>query len=109
MLIGGAAMSATMAKNPATSMYGTGMIAGIGAFYLLFALLYIYPSMRLWQYASSITQLQNSEQIIDLETALNKQRSFWKFVGLMITIILGLYLLIFVGAIVIGAAGAIGG
>jgi hypothetical protein len=109
MLIGGAAMSTTMAKNPATSMYGTGMIAGMGIFYLLFALLYIYPSMRLWQYASSITQLQNSEQIIDLETALNKQRSFWKFVGLMITIILGLYLLIFLAAIVIGAAGAIGG
>ena len=109
MLIGGAAMSTAMAKNPATSMYGTGMIAGIGIFYLLFALLYIYPSLRLWQYASSITQLQNSEQIIDLETALNKQRSFWKFVGLMITIVLGLYLLIFVAAIVIGAAGAIGG
>ncbi|NWK56862.1 hypothetical protein HW115_14660 [Verrucomicrobiaceae bacterium N1E253] len=106
MVIGGAALP--LSSGPGQSAaYGAGMIAGMGIFYLVFALFYIYPSLRLWQYASSISRLQHSQQTVDLETALDRQRSFWKFVGLMISIILGLYLLIIVGAIVIGAAGAL--
>jgi hypothetical protein len=104
MLLGGAAASATMANNSATpAMYGSGMIAGMGAAYLVFSILYIYPSLKLWQYASGISQLESSQHTIDLETALDKQRSFWKFVGLMFTIILCLYGL----AIVVGIIAAV--
>lgn len=104
MLLGGAAASATMATNTASSaMYGSGMMAGMGAAYLVFSILYIYPSLKLWQYASGISKLETSQHTIDLETALDKQRSFWKFVGLMFTIILCLYAL----AIVIGIIAAI--
>ncbi len=71
--------------------YGGGLMLGMGLFYLVFAVLYIYPSLRLWQYASSISRLESSSTSFDLETALDKQRSFWKFVGIMICIMLGLY------------------
>ncbi len=80
--------------------YGTGLFLVMGLVYLVFALLYIYPSLRLWQYASSISQLEATSSSFHLETALDKQRSFWKFVGLMISIIIGLYAMAIVFAII---------
>jgi hypothetical protein len=96
MLLGGLAMIISGSAMGASSSikgtpYGTEFFLGIGLAYLVFALLYIYPSLRLWQYASSINQLESSPSSFHLETALDKQRSFWKFVGIMISIILGLY------------------
>jgi len=73
-------------------MYGSGMMAGMGIFYLVFSILYIFPSLRLWQYASSISNLESSQQTLDLETALDRQRSFWKFVGIMVTLTIILYI-----------------
>lgn len=106
MLLGGIGMSiagvagVSATPSPSSIAYSAGMFGGIGIMYLLFSFLYIYPSLKLWQYASGISRLEASQQTVDLETALDKQRSFWKFVGLMITIILILYVLIIGFAII---------
>lgn len=104
MLVGGAA-SSTVSHKPAAAIYGSGMMVGMGVFYLVFSILYIFPSLRLWQYASSITILESSQQTLDLETALDRQRSFWKFVGIMITITLILYI-VAIAVFTIGAVAA---
>ncbi|MBK1815348.1 hypothetical protein JIN84_06970 [Luteolibacter yonseiensis] len=89
-------------SNP---MFGKGLGFGFGGIYLLFAGVYIYPGIKLWKYASRIGDLVRSGSVMDLEGALNEQRSFWKFLGIAMLVILSLYVLIIVAAIVITSFG----
>lgn len=74
----------------------------IAALYGFFAVLYIYPALKLWKYADRIRDLCNSMQTIDLEKALNEQRAFWKFIGVMIITMFILYFVIIIVAMAIG-------
>ncbi|HEX2223654.1 MAG TPA: DUF5362 family protein [Thermoanaerobaculia bacterium] len=85
---------------------------GMGLGYILFAVLYIMPSLFLWRYASAIQTLLSSRRTADLDEALKQQKSFWRFIGLLTAVLLVIYALILVGVVVfgaIGAAGALGG
>ena len=79
---------------------------GVAAFYVILGVLYLYASIKLWSYGSHIRRLMMSQSIWDLEAALEAQRSFWKFVGIMILIALVLYAGFFALAVVGGFAGA---
>ena len=37
-----------------------------------------------------------------MEDALRQQKSFWKFMGILMIVLLSLYVLIFIGAIALG-------
>ena len=78
------------------SSAASGMVAG--GFYLFFAALHIYPALKLAKYSKRITQLMASPSEILLADALNEQRAFWKYVAIVTIIVIGLYLLIFIGA-----------
>ncbi|MBS2014788.1 MAG: hypothetical protein JST00_18005 [Deltaproteobacteria bacterium] len=93
-------MSAMMPKNGPIS---PGML---GLVYLPMAALYVYPGIKLWKYGSSIGRLVTTRQVSDLEDALSQQKGFWKFVGILSLIVVGLYGLVFVFAIIGGIAGA---
>lgn len=85
---------------------------GMGVAYLLFAVLYIMPSVYLWRYASSIQTLLSSRRTADLDEALKQQKSFWRFLGILTAVLLCIYAVILVGLMIfgaIGAAGALGG
>lgn len=84
---------------------GGGFGVGIGVIYLAMSALYIYPCVLLWQYGSSINKLMQSRESIDLETALDKQRGFWKFVSIMAIIIISVYLMMILFFIGLGASG----
>lgn len=77
----------------------------LGAFYLLFVLFYFFPCLYLLRYAGAISRIQAEGQSA-MEDALAKQKSFWKFIGMMAAIILALELLVLVGGIVFGIIGA---
>jgi len=77
-------------QNSTISPYAIGQIIG----FLLIASIYFFPSLKLLQFASSISKLGKSENIIDLENALNQQRKFWKISGSIILITLILYTVI---------------
>lgn len=62
-------------------------------FYVILALLFIIPSRSLSRYEKSITHLNISHQIEDLEQALADQRTFWKHTAIMIILLLIIYLL----------------
>ena len=100
MMVGMGAVSAEM-----DAILPMGFV-GMGIIYLIFAALYIYPCVKLTQYSSGIKRLLLSQASIDLETALDHQRSFWKFCGIIALITVSIYALIFVIAIVAGIAGA---
>ena len=62
--------------------------AGLGFFYLVMGALYFMPSWYLHKYAGAISQAQASQSSTDVLTALKYQKSFWKFAGILVLIML---------------------
>lgn len=85
-----------------------GLQAAIGAVYLPMAALYVYPAIKMWTYGSAIARLTSSRATEDLEAALSQQKSLWKFMGIAAIVVIGLYVLVFVGALVVGVAAGLG-
>ena len=107
--VAGAAMGSSGGPGSPSSMgfASGGMMVGMAVIYLLLALLYIYPGIKLWKYASRIASLMYTRAEIDLETALNEQRAFWKFAGISVIVMIALYIVaIVVIAITAGATAA---
>lgn len=98
MIVGGVAM---MAIGAMTLGHPENMIIGI--IYIPFAILYIMPAVFLGRYASNIKRLNAGRQPGDLEAALESQKSFWKFVGIMAAVLLCLYVVIIILAVAFGA------
>ena len=101
------AMGNAMANATKSPMFGGGMGIFLAAIYGVFAFIYIFPALKLWKYATCIGNLISTGSITDLESALNEQRSFWKFIGMIFLVIISLYALIFIGVFVIGGIGAL--
>lgn len=77
--------------------------AVIGVIYLLMALLYFMPSLYLFQYATAIGVAQATQSMADIANALNYQKSFWKFAGIMVLVMLVIFALGIAAAIIIPA------
>jgi len=58
---------------------------------------YIYAGLKLNGYASAITRLIYSGRVADLEDALDQQRAFWKFAGIMMLLFIILMFLAMAG------------
>jgi len=58
----------------------------------------------LWQYAAGIRSLQNGGGLPALENALTRQKSLWKYVGLLMIVMIALYL---TGIVAGGMAGVL--
>lgn len=74
--------------------------AFMGFFYVAFALLYFFPSLYLYQfstYAKKAVLFSNSN---DVTLSISKLKSFFKFIGIMMIVIISLYLLILIGVFV---------
>ena len=85
--------------------FGAGAIAGSQAgptrwvfmllpiLYLLMAVLYIFPSLYLFRYASAIENaLTAPSKSPAVENALRQQKSFWKFTGILALVMVLLYI-----------------
>ncbi len=82
--------------------------AGFGAAYLVLALLYFFPALYLLRYAGAIKRIGPANPAA-MEEALARQASFWRLVGILTALILGLYavgIAVFVTIALIGAATA---
>ena len=53
---------------------------------LIMIVLYFFPALYLFRYASSIGRLLKEDNIESLETALTYQKSFWRFVGILVIV-----------------------
>ncbi len=102
MLVAGGSIAA----SSKTGALPAGMMSGIAILYALLAGLYIYPALKLWKYASNIGTLLISGTVLDLEAALGQQRSFWKFLGIMVIAIFVLYFVIVIALVAFGGLAA---
>ena len=111
MLLGAAGMllvggMGAMSRKPSAAVLSGAMGFGIAAIYATLALVYIFPGVKLWKYASAIGSLMHSGTEVDLVAALNQQRSFWKFVGIIVLAIIVLYVFIIIAFVLFGSLAA---
>ncbi|QOV89390.1 DUF4339 domain-containing protein [Humisphaera borealis] len=76
-----------------------GLLSVVGT--VLLSLLYFFPAMYLGRYASRIADLSRSRRQSDLEAAMEAQKSYWKFIGILTLIVIVIYAIVFV--VVLGA------
>jgi len=88
-VVGGMGHLGNQANNPLSGPMGFGVIA----FYVALSIVYVYPGVKLWKYASSIAMLIRTGRNADLVAALNQQRSLWKFVGILMIVVIVLYVI----------------
>lgn len=69
---------------------------------LIMAFVYFFPSLHLARFAARIGDLRSWHRQRDLEAALREQKSFWKFSGIVASLLIVLYGFIFLGAVLLG-------
>lgn len=100
MTVAGSSMFAAASRSGMPPGLAGSMGVILAAVYVVLAIVYIYPGVKLWKYASAIARLIQSGSQQDLVEALKQQKSFWKFVGILFLIMLVIYLLVIIGSVV---------
>lgn len=97
MILGGLVM---MIAIP--TMGGPNPVFGLalGFVYIAMALIYIMPALFLWRYADRIALFVQDSSTDSLGSALEAQKSFWKFVGILMIVVMVLYAVLIVFTIV---------
>ncbi len=87
MMVSGSVMTTALAKGP------MGGIAPFFAFiYIAFGGLYLVPSTLMWRYAEGIQKYARSGGSMEaLAGAIEKQTSFWRFIGILTAVLMVLY------------------
>ena len=110
MLLVGAGMGVVSvigaSKSVSSGPFGGKEMIFLSVFYGVLSFIYIFPAIKLWKYANRIGSLGATRSVTDLDAALNEQRSFWKFVGIMTIIMISLYLVAIIGFVALGASAA---
>src|SRR5690349_4457465 len=68
-----------------------------GLVYIALAILYLIPSLSLFRYGAGIRRFLEGGGMVGLAQALASQKSFWRLIGIMTLVVIGLYILAMVG------------
>ena len=92
------------------SITGAGLIFGVveSGVILIMAAIYFALASHLFRYGRQIREYLRSSGTLDLELALEAQKSFWKMLGIMAIIVIGLYAAMFLFIIVGAMTGPLG-
>ncbi|TCD00325.1 DUF5362 family protein [Pedobacter psychroterrae] len=103
----GAFMSLMNNAMGAANPYAALGTAGLTVVLLFCALIYFYPSLLLFKYANAAKKAVLFADQATLSIAMGKMKSFFKFWGILMIVVLAFYGLIFLFGIIagIGAAG----
>ena len=99
IILGGVAFSVF---GVAGGQGGGAFAIGAGLAYCLMGLLYLAPAMFLVRYAKGIKRLSTEPRVDVLNETLTAQKSFWKFVGIMVGLIFAMYAVIGIVALIAG-------
>jgi hypothetical protein len=80
-----------------------GMGALFGGIYILMGLLYFFPSWYLFKFSQKLQLALATSNDEELNTAFSNQKSFYKFYGIFVIIMIGLYALSALFALTISA------
>ena len=83
MVLGGIAARDRAGFGALGGAIGGGLLASV---YVVMALVYLAPGTYLFRYASAIARLRATASGQALEDALKHQKSFWRFVGILMVI-----------------------
>jgi hypothetical protein len=102
-LFAGAMMASAMSTlGQASPFAGAGGI-GVTVLYLLVALFYFFPVYYLYKGAIGLRDGIRNGDISTLEDGFKNLKSHYKFIGILLIIVLSIYALIFVGALLVAA------
>jgi len=101
-LFAGAIFSSMASDVPGFEVPGMGGF--ITVLYLLFAALYLYPTVKLYQFSSRAKLAIARNSTPELTESLGNLKSVFSFMGILTAIILGFYALMLVIALVGGLA-----
>jgi hypothetical protein len=87
--------------------FGGAPLIIIAVIYGALAFLYVYPAVKLWAYGTRIGALRTSMSVADLDAALNEQRRFWKYAGILVIVMICAYVVVIIGAIAFAGMAAI--
>ena len=73
----------------------------MGIMYIFMSFFYLVPSIYLFRYSSAIGRFLDSMAAAEMESALSYQKSFWKFVGIVVIIMFIVSILGVIAAIMI--------
>lgn len=76
-------------------------LAFMGIFYILASVFYLVPSIWLSKYSAAISAFLKTDDAIELGKAIEYQKSFWKFIGILALVSIALAVLGIVAAILI--------
>ena len=93
------ALSGAAAKTGPLAAFGP----ILGVVYIVMAAVYLMPCLFMYCYAKAIAAIPGTGQAA-LEEALKQQKSFWKFMGIFMLIVLCIELLVIVIGVLIGLA-----
>lgn len=101
MVLGGIGMSLFTGMNQfgGDTAYGLGYSAGIGLFYIIFALIYFFPLLYLFKFAKNMKSALKSDNNENFKSAFLNLKSHYKFIGIFTIAIIGLYVIILIGAL----------
>ncbi len=102
LIAGGSALGAMFAGT-GYGVLGAGFGAAIGLIYLIFIALAFFPTLYLYRFAARTQDALRSSNDDQLTDAFKNLSAMFKFMGIMMAVILGFYAL----AIVFGGLGAL--
>ena len=74
---------------------------GLGIFYILTSIFYLVPSIWLSKYSSAIASFLKRGDSVQLGKAMAYQKSFWKFVGILVLVFIVIAILVILAAFLI--------
>jgi len=80
-----------------------GMEFLMGLYYFIIALLYFFPTLFLFRFASNVIDAVQANDTATLVTALRNLKSCFKFIGILTAIGLGLVILVLLFAVLAGS------
>lgn len=99
------AVMGTLGAMGNAGLYGT-LGSGVFTFvFVLYGVLFLYPSLMLFKYATKAKQGVLYADQASLEDGMSKLKSFFKFYGILAIVVIAFYSLIFLGAVAGGLAG----
>lgn len=84
----------------------TGLISSafLTVFYLIFAGIYIFPVLYLYRFATKMQTAINSQDQLFLQDSLSNLKAHYKFIGILMLVVIGLYAIGILFALLGGAA-----
>ena len=109
MIIGAAVMLgiSLFANNLGRPAMPGAMLIAMSVLYVIIAILYIFPSIYLWNTAGAVVKMKKGDIVGGMEIALAKQKSFWKFIGIMVIVFLVMYPVFIIGMVLFGVMAGI--